>query len=254
MSVNTYTGLHALRYDVVYADKPYADEARFVDSLIRDLGIGSGRLLDVACGTGRHAYEFSSLGWNVTGVDLSGALLEQARVNVPAARFLRHDMRELDLEGDRFEALTCLFDSIGYALDDAGVLATLEAFRRHLAVGGAAVIEFLHAPAVLHDASPLRVRRFDLSDAGDELLRISRTGLDQRRSIMAVEFELIELRADGTYERWVESQSNRFFSVSEMRDLLDRADLRAVEFIPAYQDGQAIDDETFHVLAVARAE
>src|SRR5262245_11024529 len=117
--MNTYAGLHARYYDVVYADKPYEHEARFVDSLLRDAGTATGRrLLDVACGTGRHAAEFAALGWSVTGVDLSEALLEHARTNAPTARFLRQDMRQLDVPGEPFDAITCLFDAIGYAIDD----------------------------------------------------------------------------------------------------------------------------------------
>ena len=49
MCRNTYQGLHARHYDLVYADKPYAAEARFVHDLLRRR---PGRLLDVACGTG----------------------------------------------------------------------------------------------------------------------------------------------------------------------------------------------------------
>ena len=249
--MNTYTGLHARHYDVVYRDKPYADEARFVDSLLRDAGVTRSRLLDVACGTGRHAAHFAALGWDVTGVDLSDELLEQARLS-STARFERQDMRELDVKGGPFNAVTCLFDSIGYALDDAGVVATLAAAGRHLAPAGALVLEFLHAPALLRDASALRVRRFSLSDDGDELVRISRTRVDEQRDVMEVEFELLELRTDGTYDRWLETQRNRFFSVSEMCALLERAGFEVVRLVPAYRDGDRMDDETFHGIAVAR--
>jgi SAM-dependent methyltransferase len=250
--VNTYTGLHARHYDVLYAEKPYGQEARFVDTLLREAGVTRGRLLDVACGTGRHAAEFAFLGWNVTGVDVSGDLLERARLNVPGVRFLRQDMRELDLPGERFDAVTCLFDSIGYALDDEGVLTTLAAAGRHLAHDGALAVEFLHAPALLADAAPLRVRRVRLSETGDELLRISSTRLDEQRRVMEVEFELIELRSDGTYERWWESHANRFFLPAEMGDLLERAGLRSERFVPAYREDGQIDDTTFHVLVVGR--
>jgi SAM-dependent methyltransferase len=250
--MNTYTGLHARHYDVVYRDKPYADEARFVDSLLRDAEVARGRLLDLACGTGRHARELGALGWDVTGVDVSDELLEYARLTAPEARFERQDMRELDVRGGPFEAVTCLFDSIGYALDDEGVLATLAGAGRHLATRGALVLEFLHAPALQRGASALRVRRFALSDHGDEVVRISRTRLDEQRSVMEVEFELLELRSDGTYDLWLETQRNRYFAVSEMRTLLERAELEVVRVVPAYRESDAVDDETFHVIAVAR--
>lgn len=249
--MNTYAGLHARYYDVVYADKPYADEARFVDSLIRAAGVDRGRLLDVACGTGRHAAEFAAFGWDVTGVDLSDALLELARVNAPTARFLSQDMRELDVPGEPFDAVTCLFDAIGYAIDDDGVLATLAGFARHLADTGVLVVEFLHGPALVRSAAPLRVRRSALPTSGDELVRISETQLDESRGVMEVAFELLELRADGTYERWLESQVNRYFAPSELKALLEHVGLHLQRFVPAYDDGGDIDESTFHVLALA---
>lgn len=250
--MNTYTGLHARHYDLVYADKPYSEEARFVDSLLQEAGLQRGRLLDLACGTGRHAGEFSTLGWNVTGIDYSDELLERARANAPEARFLLQDMRELDLPGETFDAVTCLFDSIGYPLDDGGVTAALRSAGRHLTPQGVLVSEFLHAPAVLADASPLRLRRFAISDEGDELVRISQTQLDRQRHVMEVEFELIELRADGRYDRWVESQSNRFFQLSEMERLLEQAGFRAERFAPGYEEGSEVQERTFHVIVVAR--
>jgi SAM-dependent methyltransferase len=187
----------------------------------------------------------------VTGVDYSEPLLEHAPQNAPAVRFLRQDMRELDVPDGPFSAVTCLFDSIGYPQDDEGVLAALTSMGRHTAPDGVLAIEFLHAPALLRHASPLGVRRFELSRGGDELVRISRTDVDPRRCVMEVEFELIELRADGTYERWREIQANRFFSIDSMRALLEQAGLRAERFVPGYRTGE-IDERTFHVIALAR--
>src|SRR5215207_65025 len=164
---NTFQGLHARHYDLIYADKPYAEEARFVHDL---LGGRAGRLLDVACGSGRHAREFAALGWEVVGVDYSADLLAHAAAN--GIEVHEQDMRHLDVPGKPFDAVTCLFDSIGYPQDNDGVVAALHGMRRHLAPSGRAAVEFLHAPALLSGADPVRVRRFDLSDGGT-VLRIS---------------------------------------------------------------------------------
>jgi hypothetical protein len=115
------------------------------------------------------------------------------------------------------------------------------------------VIEFLHGPALVRSAAPLRMRRIVLPNSGDELLRISHTHLDDARNVMEVEFELLELRADGTYERWLESQVNRYFAPSELKALLERAGLHLRRFVPAYRESDDIDDSTFHVLALATA-
>ena len=70
-------------------------------------------------------------------------------------------MSELDLGGARFDAITCLFDSIGYPHDERRPCrVALPAMRRHLADGGAVALEFLHAAAMLRHAAPVRVRRW----------------------------------------------------------------------------------------------
>ena len=241
--MNTYLGLHARYYDVVYAGKPYADEAAHVVA-----GVEPGRLLDVACGTGRHAAAFASLGFDVTGVDYNPELLEIAREQNPQVRFVEADMTALDL-GETFDVVTCLFDSIGYPLTDDGVAAALEGIRRHVAPGGRAVVEFLHAPAMRAERSPVRVSRYAVD--GGELLRIAESRLDEGTLVMEVDYELIRLGDDGTFERSSERQANRAFEVDQMRALMARAGLEVDRFTPAYASGE-VGGDTWHVLAVAR--
>jgi SAM-dependent methyltransferase len=239
--LNSFQGLHARYYDLVYAAKPYAAEARFVHEL---LGGRPGRLLDVACGSGRHAREFAALGWDVTGVDYSPDLLARAREAGIAVH--EQDMRKLDVPGAPFAAVTCLFDSIGYPQDNDGIVAALAGMRRH---GGRVAVEFLHAPALLTHADPVRVRRWPLDDGG-ELLRVSETEIDAAAMTMHVSYDVVELRADGGFARERERQSNRFFGVEEMRGLMQLAGLRVERFVPAYEDGE-IGPDTFHVMALA---
>jgi SAM-dependent methyltransferase len=239
--LNSFQGLHARYYDLIYATKPYAGEARFVHDL---LGGRPGRLLDVACGSGRHAREFAALGWEVTGVDYSPDLLARAREAGIAVH--EQDMRRLDVPGAPFDAVTCLFDSIGYLQDNDGIVAALEGMRRH---GRQVAVEFLHAPALLTNADPVRVRRWELPDGG-ELLRVSETEIDAPAMTMHVSYDVVELRADGGYARERERQSNRFFAVEEMRALMELAGLRVERFVPAYVSGE-IGPDTFHVIALA---
>jgi len=242
---NTFTGIHAELYDLVYEDKPYAAEADWVLERLAEVGVRPARLLDVACGTGRHAAAFAARGIEVTGVDLNEALLEHARRRAPAARFVAGDMTELDL-GERFDAVTCLFDSIGYPVSDEGVVAALASIGAHLDGGGAGAIEFLHAPAMRSGASPVRVRRI-ATPGGGTLVRIAETELGERT--MEVAYELIDLRADGSWDATRERQANRFFELAEMAELIRRAGLEPLAFRDAYCDG-APDDESFHVVAL----
>ena len=156
------------------------------------------------------------------------------------------------MNGERFDAITCLFDSIGYLQADDGIVAALAAMRRHLAPDGVFVAEFLHAPAMIRGYEPVKVRTWPLPSGG-ELLRVSRTTLDVERGVMQVTYDLLELGRDGGYQRAAEEHANRYLSVSEMRGLLWRAYLAERAFVHAYADDPQIDGDTWHVLAVATA-
>lgn len=246
----SYRTLHARRYDELYADKPYDREAKLTADALARRGIEGGRLLDVACGTGRHAAEFLKTGWQVTGVDLNPDLLEHARLNAPGATFHQQDMRELSLPGERFDAITCLFDALGYVVSDDDVVKALSSMTEHLADRGAVAVEVLHAPALVANASPLGVRRLELAD-GTQLVRIAETTVDPEHATMTVSYELIELEPGGGWERDTEQQNNRGFTVEELERLFAASGLQLEEAIDSRADDQ-VTDATWHVLAVGR--
>ena len=109
----------------------------------RVLGLpADSRVLDVACGAGRHARALSELGHRVIGIDLSRDLLAAAN----DVRCARADMRALPFYGS-FDAATSFFTSFGY-FDDAGNQATLDAMAGALRNGGVLLLHFMNAAAV----------------------------------------------------------------------------------------------------------
>jgi ubiquinone/menaquinone biosynthesis C-methylase UbiE len=253
--MSSYLGRYAAFYDLIYAEKPYLAEATFVASHIEKLrGARPNRWLDVACGTGRHALCLSEMGFDVLGLDYSKDQLEQARQKArltnSKARFDVADMRELDLGAQRFDAISCLFDSIGYAQTNDGVLATLNGLRRHLSPTGVVALEFWHAPAMLKHYDPFRVRRWPL--AAGELVRISESTLDVAAQTCSVKYTLHELHADGTFSTCTETQVNRFFLLQEMKALLTAAGLELVEAFAGFDESSPISSETWHVVALAK--
>jgi SAM-dependent methyltransferase len=122
-----------------------------VDSLVEALGLGPGsRVLDLACGHGRHSVELARRGCVVTGVDLSGPSLElaaaRARETGVEVRFEREDMRRIGFEGE-FDAAINMFTAFGYFEDDENRLV-LERVAAALVPGGAFVIEIVNPVAV----------------------------------------------------------------------------------------------------------
>ena len=92
-------------YDLLYRDKDYAAEARYVHELLRKHAPGVRSLVEIGCGTGAHAVELESLGYEVVGIDMSPAYVAYARERLDSARarFEIGDARELPVSSDSFD-------------------------------------------------------------------------------------------------------------------------------------------------------
>lgn len=167
-------------YDALYATfKDFAAEAEQVHALIQSRRPGARTLLDVACGTGAHLEHLAGL-YEAEGLDLSPEMLAVARERLPAARLHEGDMSDFDL-GRRFDAVVCLFSSIGYALTRERLRAAVAAMARHLEPGGVLVVEPWFEPdgwrgpsgpySLFVDEPDLKVARVNLSpEAGDTVV------------------------------------------------------------------------------------
>ncbi len=138
-------------YHTLYQDRNIAEAEFFLQNLIKKLPIkNTDRILDIACGRGRHALYLASKGFNVTGSDLSPNSISYAQKEASAknvdAQFYVHDMRTPAKV--TAEVLLNVFTSIGYFEDKSDNLKAIQAFYDSLVPGGSAVIDFLHVPWV----------------------------------------------------------------------------------------------------------
>jgi ubiquinone/menaquinone biosynthesis C-methylase UbiE len=160
-------------YDKIYLSrgKNYAAEADSVRQIIQyHLKSGGNTLLDVACGTGLHT-SYLREHFQAEGLDLDARMLEAARQKCPELKFHLGDMRDFDL-GRQFDAITCLFSSIGYVKTLEGLNQAIANFTRHLKPGGVIVIEPWFTPdawfpgkvhATFVDEPELKISRMNLS-------------------------------------------------------------------------------------------
>ncbi|HEX2391697.1 MAG TPA: class I SAM-dependent methyltransferase [Solirubrobacterales bacterium] len=104
-------------------------------------GLSGRRLLDVGCGTGLSFISMLPRGFEVTGCDISPAMLELAREKAgEEATLAVADMRELPTFGE-FDLVWAVNDSINYLLSVEELEATLAGMRRNLAPGGVIVFD-----------------------------------------------------------------------------------------------------------------
>lgn len=141
--------LSAEYYDLLYAGKDYAGEsARLMEIITARLGNRPLRLLDVACGTGRHLAYLRSH-FSVEGLDLSPALLAAAERRLPGVPLHAGDMTAFDL-GRRFDVVTCLFSAIGHVSSLEALFDAVGCMARAVQPGGLVVVEPWFTPDEWH--------------------------------------------------------------------------------------------------------
>ncbi len=138
-------------YHILYKDRDYTEAQLFMDTLTNYLNIPEGgKILDLACGKGRHSVYLNTLGYNVTGVDLSEQSIAHAnQFKNETLKFNVHDMSKPYPE--TFDAVFNLFTSFGYFEDDKCNLETIASIKAELNEFGFGVIDFMNVNYVIEN-------------------------------------------------------------------------------------------------------
>lgn len=151
-------------YHILYKDRDYAEAQVFMDNITHYLNLpDDAKILDLACGKGRHSIYLNQLGYDVTGADLSeNSIAEASKHANEKLHFEVHDMR-IPFE-QKFDAIFNLFTSFGYFENDADNLTTLKAIQESLSEYGFAVIDFMNVQNVIDNLVPEEVKTVDNID------------------------------------------------------------------------------------------
>ena len=220
-------------YHVLYPHRDDEDARRAVALIRRVLPWERGaRILDLACGPGRHAAELERLGGRVVGFDLSRAMLRRARERA-GSPLVRGDMRVLPFRDRSFTLAVNLFTSFGYFLDDAEHRLVLRQVAAALAPGGHFVLDYLNAEQVRRALA-----------VGDQDTSSGNGGVERRKDVRVTRrlgeggrfvIKEIELRDEG--RRFQERV--RLYGADELAALLTDAGLQVTARYGDYDGGPA---------------
>jgi len=229
-------------YPLLYPHRDDASADAEVAALERLLAhaFARARVLDVGCGTGRHAAALARRGAHVTALDLSPQLLARARrrPELASGRLIRADMRRLPLRGG-FDLAVNLFTSFGYfptEEENAGVLAEL---ARMLRPGGHLVLDHANRAALESQLVPADTRR-----APGLVIHQTRRLVGSR-----VQKQVSVERDDGRRERYTEDV--RLYRPAELAALLAAAGFADVHCYGGFA-GQPLTPVAPRMILVAR--
>jgi SAM-dependent methyltransferase len=218
-------------YHILYKKHDEQDAQRSIDQFLRCLDLPEGaRLLDLACGKGRHARYLATLGFDVTGLDISPNSIEfAAQFEHEHLNFYQHDMR-LPFRINYYDAVLNIFTSFGYFDNDADHLRTLVNAAKGLRPGGKLLIDYFNSVWVRENLVPQTTQTIDGIDFRWE------KRVDDQKVFKKVFFE-----AEG--RAWYFEEKVRLFTLADFEQLLTHAGFTLTDVIGGY-DGSAFDPHT----------
>jgi SAM-dependent methyltransferase len=224
--------LYAAYYDLLYEDKGYGAEAAFVARLIRDHAPDARSLLELGCGTGKHALALAREGFSLKGIDLSSRMVDRATMRLANAT-LPQGLKVIFGTGDvrtarfdqTFDAVVSLFHVMSYQVGNNDLIETIRTAASHLAPGGVFVFDCWYGPAVLTIRPDVRVKRCENSEI--RVFRVAEPVMHPNRNVVDVHYTIwIEQKATGTSAQFSEVHPMRYLFYPEVEMMLASAGLK----------------------------
>jgi 2-polyprenyl-3-methyl-5-hydroxy-6-metoxy-1,4-benzoquinol methylase len=191
------------------------------DFLVRELHLTTGaKVLDVGCGTGRHAREFARRGAQVLGVDNVRSFIEYAArratdEHLLGCRFQIGDARTFDVGQDNYDVVLALYDVVGSYPEENDNQAILDMLARHVRPGGHVVLSVmsmeLTAKKAIHVAS--------VRERPEALLRLpASTKMETSGEVFDPDYYLLDLDAGLVYRKEQFARGNQLPTEIIVRD------------------------------------
>lgn len=245
---------YAEYYDLLYADKNYETEVNYIDSLIKhylkDFRVKT-KLLDIGCGTGKHASLLAKKSFCVTGVDISEKMINKAKkLEYEQLKFYQMDGKSFNLNL-KFDVIISLFHVTSYQNTNEDILKYFLNVSNHIQDNGIFIFDFWYGPAVLTDKPVVRVKRCENDNI--RLIRIAEPVVICNENLVEVNYEiLISNKHDNNgFIKINEKHIMRYFFIPELDNLLNDSGMKIINFFEWITYKEA-DFNSWNVVIVAK--
>jgi SAM-dependent methyltransferase len=213
-----------------------------VNFIVKELNLAEPKkILDLACGYGRHANKLADLGHDVTGVDITEGFLEIAKKEAKEigvkVRYILQDMREINFNNE-FDCAISMSTAFGYFEDDEN-FKVLENVAKALKKGGLFLLDLTNRDFILRNFLPYIV----IEKGKDYMIDINK--LD------TVEGRLYDRRI--VFRNGIMKEKpffTRLYAPTEIRDLLERVNLKVIKMF-GYYDSSPLDINSRRMIVIA---
>lgn len=224
-------------YHILYKDRDYQEAGMFIDNITSYLNLPEkAKVLDLACGKGRHSIYLNKLGFDVVGADLSENSINEAKKHEnESLHFVVHDMREPFEQ--KFDAVFNLFTSFGYFDNDEDNLTTLKAIKESLNEYGFAVLDFMNVEKVIPNLVTSEVKTVE--------------GIDfhiKRRFENGYIYK--DISFEDNSEKYNFTERVKAFRLEDFEQMMDQSDIYLLDVFGDYKLGKFIKDTSDRLIMI----
>jgi SAM-dependent methyltransferase len=223
---------YARYYNILYRDKNYFQEVEFIHRLIQTHkpqaeNAESINILELGCGTGKHATLLANKGYKIHGVDFSQQMLTMAENSLATLtpelksrlQFTQGDIRTLRVN-QTFDVILSLFHVISYQTTNEDLLLSFATVKEHLKPGGIFIFDIWYGPAVLYQQPEVKVKC--LEDEEIVVTRIAKPTIYPNENCVDVNYEIsIQDKKTNIVEDLKETHKMRYLFKPELNLLLN---------------------------------
>ena len=224
---------YAYYYNAFYQDKDYRVEAKQANDLLKKYGKDIHTIINYGCGTGKHDVEFSKLGYQCTGIDISQLMIDIAQENARKEKvnidFSVADIRTYE-SSRKYDAVISLFHVMSYQNSNEDILLTFASVRKALNKDGLFLFDVWYGPGVLTDKPTIRIK--EVEDDKYKLIRIARPIIYDKTNIVDVCYEVIVIDKESNETKEIEEVHNmRYFFRPELELFLKKSGFELIDNI-----------------------
>jgi len=226
-------------YHILYKNRDEQEAVFFLNKIINHIKLKKGKVLDVACGKGRHAKYLNKIGLNVVGIDLSkNSIYFAKKYENEKLKFYVHDMRNVFKENE-YNLVTNLFTSFGYFEDHKDEQKAINSMAKNLKKEGMLLIDFMNVKKVINSLIPSEKKIID-----DINFNIKRSF---NENYIIKDIEIIDKEINLKFQEKV-----RTLTLIDFSKMLEKANLKIIDLFGDYSlsDFNALHSDRLIILAM----
>ena len=214
------------------------DTKQQVDFIIKTLSLtGKERILDLACGYGRHSLSFAQKGFSVVGVDLTKEYIEDAvktaKKNSLPAQFIQEDIRNVVFDHEFDVVLNMADGAIGYLETDEENLKIFDVISRALKKGGKHFMDVCNAEHAEHYFPRANW------EAGEKSLALSQFDWNKETRRMLYGGYNIPYGKPAKKPQMSAGDPTRLYSIGELHEIFKKRNMRIEQTFSDYSGTKA---------------